>query len=182
MNKRLSRIWSKQDGVTLIDVMIAMALLAFAVASAGILASSSARVGNEAGRRSQASALANQEIEALHNYRDRMGSTGAEFFSSSVSCGSGVGYYMINTGGVWSMSAAVNTPQPYAASEFLDAATSKVDYARMFKLCDDGADFNVKNVEVSVYWNEPNGPLIAGSNYNRRVLLRSILTNWPAAK
>lgn len=59
-----------QSGLTLIEVVIAIALLAIAMAASGALATSTVRLTTESGRRTQATALAMRELEALRSHRD----------------------------------------------------------------------------------------------------------------
>lgn len=61
-----------QAGQTLVEVVIAIAVLALAMGSAGSLAATSTRVTTESGRRTQATALAAREAEALRNLRDAL--------------------------------------------------------------------------------------------------------------
>src|SRR5438309_3400985 len=79
-----------QSGTTLVDLVVALAVMSMAVASAGALATTASRTGSEAGRRTQATDLAGREMEALHNYRDSIMSSGQPW--SNVIPASGAGY------------------------------------------------------------------------------------------
>ncbi len=175
-----------ESGVTLIDVAIALALLAIALAAAGALATLSSRVGAEAGRRSQAVELASGELEALHNYRDRQAKQSLlmtpDYFATSKVCPTQDALIMALSGTPPNQSwlpvpVAGVIPVSYTAAEVTPQLLSN-GFSRLISLCDTG-DPNIKTVEVSVYWTEPNGPvMVAGTSFNRRVVLRSILSNW----
>lgn len=61
-----------QNGQTLVEVVIAIAILAFAMAAAGTLATATTRSSTEAGRRTKAAALATREAESVRNLRDTL--------------------------------------------------------------------------------------------------------------
>ncbi|MEX0749095.1 MAG: prepilin-type N-terminal cleavage/methylation domain-containing protein [Candidatus Saccharimonadales bacterium] len=70
------RLTKDQTGLTLIEVVIAIALLAIAMAASGALATSTTRLTTESGRRTQATALAMRELETLRNHRDGLAERG----------------------------------------------------------------------------------------------------------
>ena len=178
-----------QTGQTMIDVGVAMALMALAVGSAGTLATTAARVGGEAGRRTQATALATRELEALRSYRDTQQATTWPFQAGCQF------YTMRQQGEDWQAvpvsPSGSNYPRDYlqaytaadeASSPNFTAASE--GFSRVIKMCS-GRDFdvnsqaylptvntnpNVKNVEVIVRWEEGNG--------SRDVKFHTVLTKW----
>lgn len=61
-----------QNGQTLVEVVVAIAILAFAMAAAGTLATTTTRSSTEAGRRTKAAALATREAESVRNLQDTL--------------------------------------------------------------------------------------------------------------
>jgi prepilin-type N-terminal cleavage/methylation domain-containing protein len=61
----MTRVYTTQTGLTLVEVVVAIAILAFAMAAAGALVTTTTRSSTEGGRRSQASTLATRESESL---------------------------------------------------------------------------------------------------------------------
>lgn len=123
-----------QAGQTLVEVIIAIAVLALAMGSAGSLAATSTRVTTESGRRTQATALASREAEALRSLRDRLAESTApprtlfQYFNSSGadvdSNGSGCYSFVMAedgshaTGWRTESTGGYNAPLSYGTSDF----------------------------------------------------------------
>ena len=192
-----NRIFSNQRGQTLVDLVVALALLSSSVASAGILSTTSSRSSNEAGRRSQATALADRELEGLRSIRDQtehgadpaVGWTATAPFNSSV-CHE---VTLKQSGTLPSVSwipTTVTAPQAYAATDFVPSLTGTSPYQaafkRMVRLCPTNeyqqANANMTvaklspatphafTVAVTVTWDEGNG--------TRQVVLNSLLSDY----
>lgn len=70
-------VMKQQNGQTLVEVIVAVAILAFAMAAAGALATTTTRSSTEAGRRTQAAALASRETESIRSLRDMLAERGS---------------------------------------------------------------------------------------------------------
>lgn len=192
------RIFFTQRGQTLVDLVVALALLSSSVASAGILSTASSRSSNEAGRRSQATALADRELEGLRSIRDQtehgadpaIGWTATAPFNSSV-C---LDVTLKQSGTLPSVSwipTTVTAPQAYVATDFVPSLTGTSPYQtafkRMVRLCPTNeyqqANANMTvaklspaatphafTVAVTVTWDEGNG--------TRQVVLNSLLSDY----
>lgn len=68
-----------QSGQTLVDLVVALALISSTVASAGVLSTTSNRVARDAGHRTEAMALAVREMEGLRSYRDTFERNGVDW-------------------------------------------------------------------------------------------------------
>ncbi|MFI5240538.1 MAG: hypothetical protein ACHQUB_02420 [Candidatus Saccharimonadia bacterium] len=196
MLRRFSKL---EKGQTLIDVIIAMALLSSTVASAGAISTLSSRVGDEAGRRSQAMALAERDLEGLREYRAEVmltpGKTWADVFTNAVDssgnpCTSNFVMQVDATGwkpalcGLGHVSTFANAEASavsYSGVNILDTidpsiavnyqAFSRLDIVQQNVNPATGVtDPNSEIVEVIVVWNEGNGM--------RSVQLNTVLANW----
>ena len=139
-----NRIFSNQRGQTLVDLVVALALLSSSVASAGILSTASSRSSDEAGRRSQATALADRELEGLRSIRDvaehgaddTIGWTATPPFDVS-SCHQVTLKQVVTVSGTgWTIAdhtAVANTPEAYAQFDFVPALTTPSSYKTAFK-------------------------------------------------
>jgi type II secretory pathway pseudopilin PulG len=186
----LSR-WTEQfrreeSGQTLVDLMIALALLSFAAASAGGLSTLTSRVNSESGRRSQAVALAAREVEAIRNYRDTGLAKGTNWDSMfPVTSGDCDTFYLTfdSSTNSWVYNPASTVPVSYTTTTDFPQASSAAVYEgfyRIAKACTAvSGDTKYKNVDINVYWEEGNAPTLvtAGSaNLNRTVNIRTVLT------
>lgn len=161
-----------EKGQTLVDLVISIALIALSVTAAGALASTSSRNGGEAGRRSQATALATREMEAVRNYRDNLTRLGRPF--SQLSPGNCRNFYMRKVAGSvdqtgWQL---INTSSPVAYS---NATAGEVGYdsyssfSRIVRVCSTSVlTPNQKNIHVIVSWDEGHGP-------KREVTFKSVI-------
>jgi len=188
-----NRIFSSQSGQTLVDLVVALELLSSSVASAGILSTTSSRSSDEAGRRSQATALADREIEGLRSLRDQtehsadgtVGWTATVPFNATACTQvtlkqSGTGWIVAN--------AAATVPQAYLSTDFLPISSNPylTSFKRMVRLCPTNeyrqanssmtvakstpATPHAYTVAVTVTWDEGNG--------TRQVVLNSLLTDY----
>lgn len=190
MRKRLTL---DQRGTTLVDLIIAIALLAMAVAAAGIFATAATRIGSEAGRRTQATALASRELEGLRSYRDFLLKDGQPWpfqgdqgSRDPQDCEK---FVMRRAGSGWQMQRVTSGgPVPYTArDENNDTQYEEQfgDFSRLVTACDapeyqpgaaapgnySGANSNIKRIEAKVYWQEQNGQI-------REVSFDTVMTNW----
>ena len=186
---KLAYYLKKQSGQTMVDLVVAMALLSMAVSSAGALATTSSRVGGEAGRRTQATALATRELEGLRNLRD----TSLRVSQSDWPFAAGCQYFvMARQGANWTMQPRQNTNDLKAYDPADDNNDTQYDtsqrpgglgsFRRIVRACD-GRDYNansgsystnniadVKLIEVIVAWDEDKD--------SRQVELHTVLTRW----
>lgn len=185
---KVAQLIKDQSGTTLIDLIVAIALLAIAITSAGAFASAGARAGNEAGRRTQATALASRELEGLRAAVD-VNQRGNWPFPLSATSRDSAGcetFVMRRSGDGWALAAAA-TAQTYAAADENgnpDYDNIYSTFSRLVTACD-SRDFNptnppglsgsrsplVKRVEVRVYWQEARGP-------QREASFNTVLTKW----
>ena len=182
----LLRLIKDQKGQTMVDFVVAFALLSLGTASAGVLATTSARVGGEAGRRTQATALATRELEGLRTHRDTLQRTGQANLWDSVQA-SGVDpncktlIVRRDSSDAWSTLAPNNNlPTAYTAADE-EGFDKWSTFRRMVTLCrghDYDADVSsypssndVYHVKAEVVWDE-------GHNVERKVSFTTILTTW----
>lgn len=166
----------RQSGQTMIDLIVALTLLALALASAGALATAATRSGNEAGRRTQATVLAGRELDALRNYRDsvaRLGQPWAGIPSGNCSPGNGAHFIMqrgSTNGSGWNL-VIPSDGNPVAYSDADEPGYNTYSgFSRLVTVCDQPGNANAKTVQVNVFWDEANG--------QRNVTFSSMLTNW----
>jgi Tfp pilus assembly protein PilV len=87
-----------QRGDTLVEITIAMAILAMVLTSSVVLGVSAMHIGGESRQRSQAAELAQEQAEGLRSFRDTAGWTA---FNTDTSIASGAPFHMDSTGGSW---------------------------------------------------------------------------------
>ena len=68
-----------QSGQTMVDLVVALALISGSVASAGTLASTSNRIATDSSHRTEAIGLAEREMEGLRSYRDSFEHNGVDW-------------------------------------------------------------------------------------------------------
>lgn len=181
MGRWVSKLFGNQRGQTMVDLVVSLALLSSAVASSGLLATTSARVNTEAGRRSQATALADRELEAVRDYRltsEKAGTTWDNMWPNFSGSGC-TSFYMQRSGDDWNpvaVSAGSFTGYTSANAGETDAKFDNEysSFSRLVSMCDgSGIHSGLSNaVEVTVTeeWNESNG--------QRKVQERTVLTDW----
>ncbi len=181
----MAALKTNQSGQTLVELVVALALMAMSITSAAALASVSSKTSGEAGRRSQAVALADREMEALRAYRDSELRDTATFLDGITGCANDQAHQWIMRPSVagpggWSK-ATVASPTAYSSGALdgtsLDINGNSVNfgqiyssYSRMLTICDANGDSHTKNVQVQVNWTESNG--------TRQVIERTVLTDW----
>jgi type II secretory pathway pseudopilin PulG len=158
-----------ERGQTLIDLIVALALLGSAVAAAGALSTASAQVNAEAGRRTQATGLATRELESLRALRDTAERNGSGWDSVPVFAQTPVGgyyttganscrsFYMKLTGSTWTTVPATNPVAFTAANAGDTTANFTFDYgnfSRMTTICP-ATDYQQTDSQSAV----PIGPL-----------------------
>lgn len=183
-----------EGGQTLVDLIVALALLSAAVAGAGWLSTTTAQVNAEAGRRSQATALASRELEGLRAMRDTAELSGG--WATSVLAQNGCHTYVMHLNQVTRLWTAVPaaTPQPYTAASSggssLPQSNFNADYSRfsrLTKLCSANdyqqpgsppagnvtasSSSSVLTVTEVVQWTEAHGP-------TRQVTMNTMLTDF----
>lgn len=186
----------QQNGQTLVEVVIAIAILAFAMAAAGALATVTTRSSTESGRRTQADALANREMESLRSLQESLveapGSQDTLYGylrspqNDTLSSGSGCFQFVMHrdqsTPTGWNTEApdSVDTPIKFTGSDFNnpDAFEGYSNFSRLIKLCTSrtwNAEQNryessnhIYDTEVLVIWRE-------ADDVPRKVRFRSII-------
>lgn len=180
-----------QRGQTMVDLIVALALVSAAVTSSGLLATTSARVNTEAGRRSQATALADREIEAIRDYRTQSEKNGLAWESGAsvmwpslrTSGDNCISFEVKRTGSTWALQnvhapGGSGTPLAYTAANAGETSGGLYDteysaFSRVDTVCDVSAKLGTTNtvsVKVLEEWQEANG--------TRQVEERTILTDW----
>lgn len=171
-----------QKGQSLIELVVAIAMLALAVVGSARLINSSVRASSEAGRRTQATTLATREFEALRNYRDMQEILGANPFAGlGPNCTTFV--MRKNANRSWSVVPAA-TAQPYSQAEEGVSSTEFIQFQpfnRIVELCPSqeynpitgtsGPSTNVRKVTITVNWAETDG-------VPRNVEFVTLLTDW----
>lgn len=189
------RLANRQSGQTLVDLVVALALLSSSVASAGVLSTTTNRVSDESGRRAQAVGLADREMEGMLNYRDSLVGQDVSAWGSSVFGTNGcANFVMTRTGGDWSAT-TVSGPVSYAANDGGEGATysapnspfstfsrevtscpaydyQQTDYAQLHPTGPLEASLSntVRTVTVTVQWPEANG--------TRSLTYRTMISDW----
>ena len=175
-----------QKGQTMVDLVMAFALLSLATTSAGVLATTSARVGGEAGRRTQATALATRELEGLRTLRDTLQRSGQgnlwdyiQVAGTSSTCKTVI--VRRDSSDSWSTAAPTNNTHTAYSANDEEGFDKWSPFRRMVTICP-GRDYNadissypdsneVYHVLVEVAWDE-------GHNVERKVSFTTILTTW----
>ncbi len=100
-----------QSGQTLVDLVVALALISSSVASAGVLSTSANRVARDAGHRTEAMALAAREMEGLRSYRDTFVRNGVAWDSTllGVALPACSNFVMTLSGTDWTPSPPITT-------------------------------------------------------------------------
>ena len=110
-------------GLTLIEVVFAIAILAFVLTSTSAIIATMTRSNTEAGRRTQATDLATYELEALRNHRDRLNIGEGQNLASHMSDSS----ISQNSEGCWQF---VVRPDSSSPTQWrVDSATEEEDYS-----------------------------------------------------
>lgn len=192
-----NRNFSSQRGQTLVDLIVALALLSSSVASAGILSTASSRSSDEGGRRSQATALADRELEGLRSLRDqaeRAADDSVGWSQTSPFDVNSCHQVTLRQTGIlpeinWVIAdAAITVPQAYINTDFVPINNNAylTSFKRMVRLCPTN-EFQQTNtgmtvaqsapamphaftVVVTVTWDEANG--------TRQVVLNSLLSDY----
>ena len=134
-----------QSGQTMVDLVVALALISGSVASAGTLATASNRVATDSSHRTEAIGLAEREMEGLRSYRDSFERNGVDWNSTVL--GYTVGgvptcsyFVMTVSGGDWIPVVLGNTQVNYNAASGNNggepALTAKYDgFSRIISAC-----------------------------------------------
>ena len=198
MLKDKRNITADQTGLTLVELVISLALLTFAVLGSSRLINAAARASGEAGRRTQATFLAEREFEMLRNIRDGNIASGSDAWDNLPVLVSGTTqdcewFYMEVAPGAgsqpsWGVSAmplSATTTQPYDSSRDSLASESTelyAPFARRVEMCTEinndrnsllhgQYDENIRRINVIVEWQEASGP-------PRTVKISNIMTDW----
>ena len=169
---------------------MALALLALVIVSSTVLFNTSTRLNTESGRRTQALALANQELEALRFYRDEqrrqnsnwatsmppVGSGCANFVMEEVGDGNGNKRYIIKTGLIEEAGQST-LHQSYPPSQDSFSGT----FRRLGTMCASReydplirqyvSSDQVRTVEIELVWEEASAPI-------RTSKVTTIISNW----
>lgn len=185
-----------EAGLTLIELVISLALLIAAVVASSRLINTASRGSAEAGRRSQATFLAEREFELVKNIRDGNITAGrnawqgldlVDLGSASKDC---IDFYMAGNGNASDprfvkTNISTGTTRPYSSDDKLSATETDQFYStfrRRVTMCEDvnntpGAslygrfDNNIRRITVTVEWDEATGP-------PRSVQVANSLSNW----
>lgn len=136
---------SDQHGDTLVEVILAVAILSVVLIGAFSVANRSFLVGQSAKERTQASSLMQEQVEALRSYRDSV-SWNSDFRPGVGPLGND--FHMALVGGLW-------RPQGGHLTGSFAGATSDV-FIRTAEILDGGEKIRF---EVSANWQEPGGGL-----------------------
>lgn len=181
----------------MVDLIVSLALASAAVASSGVLATTASRVNTEAGRRSQATSLADREMEALRDFRNTEENAGTDWnniwtgFTPDSNPGVCVTGYMQRqaqpsptpapngqpTWRAWKFVPA-GSLTAYTAANAGEASGSLFDteynsFSRSIKICDVSSQLSTTHtasVTVTEQWREANG--------QRQVVERTLLSDW----
>jgi Tfp pilus assembly protein PilV len=96
-----------QAGDTLVEITIALAILAMVLTSCVLLGTSAMRVGSDSKQRSQAAELAQEQAEGLRSYRDIAGWT---TFNTDPVVTAGTAFHMDSSSGDWEASSGPFSP------------------------------------------------------------------------
>lgn len=134
-----------QDGDTLVEITIALAILGSVIVGAFVLAGSAYRLGAAARERSQAVNLLQEQAEALRNYRD---SRSWSAFNSGISASPG-NFHMARSGNSW-VPAAGPWTDPSVVPQIFRTGTSRIFISAS------GAG-NIKFITITAEWTGPDG-------------------------
>lgn len=167
-----------KSGQTLVEVMVAVALLAATVVSTTALARQLLRSNIDAGQQTQAATLGTQQFELLRAYRDDLIAEGRTAWDTHImpsnSCRT---FYMETDGSGRPVLRTTGSPEPFSN----DTNSYLHLYRRIIEMCP-SREFNMNTgtytatrdlvtVEVRVMWDDPRG--LENNN-----VYRSYLANW----
>ncbi|HIA92335.1 TPA: hypothetical protein EYO12_04470 [Candidatus Saccharibacteria bacterium] len=193
---KITNLKNSESGLTLVELVISLALLLAAVIASSRLMNAAARSSAEAGRRTQATFLAEREFELIKNIRDGNITAGrnawqgldlTDLGSATKEC---VNFYMDgnnnpNSPQFTKVNLGPDVTQQYDNNDRLSSSESGDSYAtfsRKATMCEDinntpGStlngryDNNIRRITITVEWQESNGP-------TRSVEIANSLTNW----
>ena len=171
-----------QSGQTMVDLMIALALISGSVASAGVLSTTSNRVALDSGHRTQAIGLAEREVEGLRAYRDTFERLGIDWNTTLLGVASPACSYftMTSSGADWTpvSTGGTNVQVSYDPSSGgknggdPQLTTNYPGFSRVVETCPSNdyqqTDYNQKN---------PSGPLNMITN-SSHVRIIKVTVNW----
>lgn len=173
-------------GVTIIEVVMAIAILALVIVTAVSLFNSSTRLNSESGRRTQAVSLVNREVELLRLYRDDLRRERTTWASGMPSMAGGcVNFIMEETtaGGASRIELVTGLLQEGGETTLHQSyAPPHEGFRRIGVMCpateyDPEAGSNIFNssdvrtVQFEVTWDEANGP-------PRLTRATTVISNW----
>ena len=171
---RYKRGFSNQAGQTMVDLVVALALISGSVASAGVLATSSNRVAMDSSHRTEAIGLAEREMEGLRSYRDTFERAGVDWSTTPLGVTPGCSYFVMKLAGTdWVPVTVGNTQTDYAAQDGGDAtlAAKYNGFSRLISACP------AKDYQQTDYTAQnPTGPLNATNSSKIRTV--TITVNW----
>lgn len=173
-------------GVTIIEVVMAIAILALVIVTAVSLFNSSTRLNSESGRRTQAVSLVNREVELLRLYRDDLRRTRTTWSTGMPSVAGGcVNFVMQETpvGGETRIDLVTGLMQEAGETTIHQSYGSPYQGFRRVGIMCSGTEYDpesgttiynssdVRTVQIEVTWEEANGP-------SRTTRATTVISNW----
>lgn len=142
----------KEKGFSLIEILIAVGLIAIFIPAIGIIFSMSIFSASQGEKFSQAYSQAQEQMEAIYFLKSK-GGLDWDWVSTPVNTSAGEYYQPSQIGGVWQLGGKTTTP------DGIEGFTKKVEVFQVMRcgqvICDiGGIDDNSRKVVVFVSWQE----------------------------
>jgi type II secretory pathway pseudopilin PulG len=172
-----NKLFKTKPGQTLVELMVAIALIAMVVTALLVLVSAATKVGLSSLRRSQATKLATLALESVRYYRDKdqyytIPNPDEEVCFTIPDQNSAPGLQVLGT---------VPCSDNMASSAFQSVEYDTFNYIRRIKMMPEDPDTNSRDVIVEIRWYESTGTAVNNglfTNNYRQVILSSTISQW----
>ena len=161
---------TKKSGQTLIELMVAVGLIAMVVTALLVLVSAATKVGVSSLRRSQATKIATLALESVRFYRDK------ESYDNLPNPNNEICFIIDNEISPGS-SPLTPTSCQISTADFQEVLLEGFSFYRQIKLLPEDSVLNSRDVIVEVRWFESGGTQEGAANY-RQVILSTSISKW----
>ncbi|MDO8663527.1 MAG: hypothetical protein Q7K28_01655 [Candidatus Wildermuthbacteria bacterium] len=163
MEKLTAEFLKIEKGISVVEILVAIAILGIALTSLSALSSFSLKENMLTGETAQANSLAQETIEAARNFRD--GTVWTTNGLGTLNVGAGNPYYPKKSGApsVWTLAAGVEQSGIFTRKIIFDRVFRDANY----NISSSGTeDLNTRKVRAFVSWKD------------KKMELTTYLTNW----